>query len=534
MTLELHNTLGGRREAFRPLTAGEAAFYSCGPTVYDFAHIGNFRAFLVADTLTRWLESPLCERVNPDGSPDGTGGRGGYRVTQVMNITDVGHMTDDSAADGAGMDKMEAAAARLREAKKAGKLPPGVDIDPGDPRAIAGFYAAAFVEDARTLGLRVVEESGRDATLLPRASEHVKGMLEIVGALLAKGCAYEAGDAVYFDTQRFPEYGALSGNTPERLRAGAGGRVAEADQARKKHPADFMLWKHDPKHLLRWDPSKVLGRRVALREGYPGWHVECSAMALERLAPAGSAHAGVIDLHSGGEDNIFPHHECEIAQSRCYTGKPAFARYWVHTRHLMVEGAKMSKSAGNFFTVRQVLAKGFEPGALRLELIKTHYRQNANFTEQGLKDAGRMAMRWRKFVEAGGASGERGARNEGAAAAFAAAMNDDLNTAGAIGAVNAWINAAAAPTRADAALLREMDHALGVLGLGAPRAGAGVAGGGDDGLAARVDALLERRRAARAAKDWKAADAVREELGALGVEIKDGPTGTTWTRRASL
>ncbi|MCB9838554.1 MAG: cysteine--tRNA ligase [Phycisphaeraceae bacterium] len=527
MTLSLHNTLSGKQEVFRPLEAGSVSFYSCGPTVYDYAHIGNFRSFLLGDTLRRWLESPLCAAVDPLGKA--TGGFG-YAVTHVMNITDVGHMTDDAVADGGGEDKMEAAAARLKAAKKAGKLPEGVDdIDPGDPYAIAAFYAGAFIEDAKALGMRVAFDADADPTLLPRASEHVKGMLEIVIGLLEKGCAYRKGDAVYFDTQAFPEYGALSGNTLDKIREGAGGRVSEAEQSQKKHPADFLLWKADSRHLMRWDPSALLGREVDLGEGYPGWHIECSAMALERLAPMGSAHAGMIDLHSGGEDNIFPHHECEIAQSRCYTGKESFARYWVHGRHLMVEGAKMSKSAGNFYTLRDLLGRGFDPAAIRLELIKTHYRKNANFTEQGLRDSTRMIERWRRFVESGESSGAEGERNAGVIAAFSEAMNDDLNTAGAIGAVNAWVGDTASPTRADAALLREFDGVFGTLGLSASEAG-----GGDDELAGKVEALIERRTAARAAKDWGAADAVRDELAALGVEIKDGPEGTTWARKASL
>ena len=538
MTLSLHNTLTGKQEVFRPLEPGIVSFYSCGPTVYDYAHIGNFRSFLLGDTLRRWLESPLCTVVSPDGSETG---ETGYSVTHVMNITDVGHMTDDAVADGGGEDKMEAAAQRLTEAKKSGKLPEGVDhIDPGDPYAIAAFYAAAFIEDAKTLGMKVAFESDTDPSLLPRASDHVKGMLEIVVGLLEKGCAYQIGEAVYFDTQAFPEYGQLSGNTLDKIREGAGGRVSATQQSEKKHPADFLLWKADSSHLMKWDPSTLLGREVELGEGYPGWHIECSAMAQERLAPIGSAHAGVIDIHSGGEDNIFPHHECEIAQSRCFTGEDHFARYWVHGRHLMVEGAKMSKSAGNFYTLRDLLGKGFDAGAIRLELIKTHYRKNANFTEQGLRDSTRMIERWRRFVEKGEEKREGGENTggtpvplglEGVAEAFALAMDDDLNVAGAIGIVNSWIGEVGEPTCADAALLREFDGVFGTIDLGDASADDD---GSDEGLAGRVESLIERRAAARAAKDWSEADLVRDELAALGVEIKDGPEGTTWARKASL
>ena len=526
MPLEFHNTLTGRRQRFVPLRPGAVSFYTCGPTVYDYAHIGNFRSFLAADVLRRWLESPLCARVDPTtGEPDGATG---YRVTHVMNLTDVGHMTDDDQADGAGEDKMQAAQQRLLEAKKAGALPAGVDIDPRDPRAIAGYYADAFIADARLMGLKVIEDADRDPTLLPRPTGAIREMLEMLLVLIEKGHAYLAEDgAVYYDVQSFPDYGALSGNTLDRLRAGAGGRIDDAHQSMKKHPADFMLWKPDPAHLMRWDPSAVLGRPVPIREGYPGWHIECSVMARRRLGD-------IIDIHSGGEDNIFPHHECEIAQSRGATGAEFFARYWLHPRHLFVEGAKMSKSAGNFFTIRDLIAKGFEPAAIRLELIKTHYRSNANFTEQGLRDSARMVQRWRRFAEtAGGASGGRASRpswlDYEVARDVAAAMDDDLNIAGALGAINRWIGSTDTPTSDDADLLRVFDQTLGVL-----EREPGGASPAPDAEAGAIEALLARRAEARQNKDFARSDAIRDELAAMGIEIKDGPEGTTWTRRASL
>lgn len=508
MSLRLHNTLTRTVEDFHPAHPPRVTFYSCGPTVYDYAHIGNFRSFLAADLLRRYLEFS------------------GYRVRQVMNMTDVGHMVDDEAADGSGPDKLEVARQRLLESKKAGKLPPGVSLDPDDPHAIGSYYAEAFLADARVLGLKVASEMLDDPTLMPRPTQYVPQMIALTQKLIETGHAYVARDGVvYFDVQSFPEYGQLSGNTLDQLRSGAGGRIDEVNQASKKHPADFMLWKPDPMHLMRW-PSPW-------GEGYPGWHLECSAMALELLA---SNAEPTIDLHSGGEDNIFPHHECEIAQSRGATGAAHFAVHWFHPRHLFVEGRKMSKSKGTFLTVRDLLARGYGPAAIRLELIKTHYRSNANFTFQGLKDTERMTSRWRSFVERGEASGSDRPADENVVREFTEAMDNDLNIAGAMGAVNKWIGQTTEPSRTDAALMRRLDTVLGVLELpeqadqalldrlGVTRAGEGVD-------AARVEQLIAEREAARAGRDFQRADAIRDELAAMGVEIKDGPQGASWTRR---
>ena len=463
-----------------------------------------------------------------------------------MNLTDVGHMTEDAGSDGGGEDKMAAARDRLLESKKAGVLPEGApaDFDPSSPWDIARFYAGAFSRDARMLGLRVAEEAEVDASLMPRATDRMGAMLRLIVELIEKGHAYVSGEAVYFDVGSFGAYGRLSGNTPEMIRAGAGGRVSESSVASKRHPADFLLWKHDPRHVMRWDPREVLGdddgwgERAAaagLREGYPGWHAECSAMARERLGD-------VIDIHSGGEDLIFPHHECEIAQSRCVTGREVFSRYWVHTRFLKVEGEKMSKSAGNFFTARQVMERGFGASALRLALIGSHYRQNANFTERGLKDAAGVVARWRRFLSAAEGRGEDGPGEGGlgeggveAARSFARSMNDDVNVAGAVAAVNRWVKEEGEPGAAEAALMRVFDGVLGVLELSDEGVGGGDGGGGGVGEEdARIDALVEARRAARAARDFGEADRIRDELDALGVEVTDTADGPVWTRRAAL
>ena len=502
MPLRLYNTLTHRLDEFTPLVPGKVTFYSCGPTVYDFAHIGNFRSFLFADVLRRTLEYA------------------GLSVRHVMNITDVGHMSDDDNPDGSGDDKMEVARKRLLEQKKAGKLPPGVSLDPDSPNAIADYYAAAFIHDARSLGIKVVLDAEKSPELLPRPTRYVPQMIAFVEKLIARGCAYVASDGVvYFDVRAFPAYGQLSGNTLDQIRSGAGGRVDESTQALKRHPADFMLWKPDPKHLMRW--------KSPWGEGYPGWHLECSVMAGSLLTS--DRPDGQIDLHSGGEDNIFPHHECEIAQSCCASGSSHFARYWVHARHLFVEGEKMSKSKGNFFTLRDLLAKGFGLDAIRLELIKTHYRTNANFTLQGLRDSAKMIDRWRAFVAAGkAASGSSGSSDGRAAveAEFRAALENDLNVAGALGSINKWMSETQAPAPADAALMRRFDSVLGVLNLASAPVDTGA------GLdVARIDSLINERLAAKRTKDFARADAIRKELLDLGVEIKDGPTGTTWTRK---
>ncbi len=505
-TLVLHNTLARTTVPFVPIDAasGNILFYSCGPTVYDDAHVGNFRSFLNADILRRTLELL------------------GYKVRHVMNITDVGHMTDDEDADGGGEDKMAVAGRRIAEAKKSGALPAGVSIDPRDPLAIADFYATRFLEDSRTLGLKVASDVENDPTCMPRPTRCIPQMIDLVKRLIDRGHAYVAMDGVvYFDVRSFPEYGRLSGNSLDALREGAGERIQAEHQSNKRNPADFMLWKPDPAHLMKWDSP--------WGAGYPGWHLECSAMAAAYLAEE-------IDIHSGGEDNIFPHHECEIAQSCCGYGHTSFARTWFHTRHLIVEGQKMSKSKGNFFTVRDVLARGISPAALRLELVRMHYRTNANFTWQGLKDCQRQIDRWAR-ARAGLAATASGECNKHAApgpfevalCAFTLALCEDLNVAKAIAALNTAVAEAPDGTSPSSCPVRELeaiDRMNSVLGVFERNQSAQA----DDDLAARVHALIAERAAARAAKDWARSDKVRDELAAIGVQIKDGPQGTTWTR----
>lgn len=540
MPLRLFNTISRSIESFSALDPANVTFYTCGPTVYDDAHIGNFRSFLAADVLRRFVESPLCEIASAGGFH-----RGPRRVTHVMNITDVGHMTDDAEGGEQGEDRMAVAGRRIAEAKKSGKLPAETNINPGDPYQIARFYEQRFREDARKLGLKLAIDADNDATLMPRATENVAGMIAIVQRLISKGHAYVVGAAgsrvVYFRVTSFPGYGALSGNTLDALRAGEGGRVSEANQAQKEHPADFLLWKEDASHIMKWDSP--------WGSGYPGWHIECTVMAVGRLAtrngqspisPIGLTEftpgGAIIDLHSGGEDNIFPHHECEIAQSCCaFSGaKGSFARFWFHPRFLLVEGTKMSKSKGNFFTARDLFARGVEPAALRLELVRTHYRSNANFTMQGLTDCARMVDRWRRVAEGAGPDTPTAKQaRDTMLAEFAAAMHEDLNVAQAIAAINTWVSSCSTPSTQDAAAFKLVDGVLGVLEL-VPKAVTSEIAAYAPGVMPdpKVEALLVARKEARAKKDFAASDRIRDELAGMGYAIKDMPQGRVEVRRA--
>jgi cysteinyl-tRNA synthetase len=473
--VRLHNSLSGRVEEFAPLHPGEVRMYNCGPTVYKRQHIGNMRAFALADLLRRSFEYL------------------GYRVTQIMNITDVGHLTEDDAADAAGEDKLE------REARRRAL----------DPWQIAREEEAHFHADLAALGML-------PAHAYPRATDHVPQMIEMIQALLEKGHAYRAGGSVYFDVRSFPRYGALSGNTLAALEAGASGRVEERSE--KRSPHDFALWKSDPKHLQQWDSP--FGR------GFPGWHIECSAMARRYLGDT-------LDVHTGGPDNKFPHHECEIAQSECVTGHP-LARFWIHCGRLELGGRKMSKREGALFTVPDLLARGYSGRDLRLFLIKHHYRAPLPFELELLDEAARTRERLENF-----ASFEMVRRPEGPASPeiaalalrterdFRAALEDDLNTSAALAALHEFVTAVnrIGASRQDAAralaVLRDADRVLGILD-GAPARGA------DD---AEIDRLVAERDAARKARDFARADALRAELSARGIELLDAPDGTHWRRK---
>ena len=504
LKLKMHNTLSGKIEEITPMNCSNPEFsiYSCGPTVYDFAHIGNFRTFLTSDLLRRTLEAT------------------GAKVNHMMNITDVGHMTEDQNADGAGVDKMIAASKRLLESKKSATLPLDVNINPKDPFAIADYYAERFVADAKSLGLKIALELKEKPWTMPRATQMISEIIISIEKLIQKGQAYKASDnSIYFSVTSFEHYGKLSGNSLSQLQSGKGGRVDETTQLTKKHPGDFLLWKPDTSHLMKWDSP--------WGEGYPGWHIECSVMALEKLANAN----GLIDIHTGGEDLIFPHHECEIAQACGLTGNNSFARYWCHTRHLFVNGEKMSKSKGNFYTLQDLMREGASPSAIRLALLQTHYRSNGNFTWQGLKDSSRQIHKLKTHQKnlSKISFQEKKVVNEGPLAKawpeFISCLLDDLNISGGLGVLN---KALKKPIPTDSALalgdlkaLSLFDSILGVLNLNEKNINQTL-------NKKEIDSLIKKRACARAKKNYHEADEVRKTLESMGVEIEDGPNGTSW------
>jgi cysteinyl-tRNA synthetase len=493
MDIRFYNTLTHGIEPFTPIDAPNVYMYNCGPTVYDYTHIGNFRAFIFADVLRRSLELF------------------GYKVHQVMNITDVGHMTDDQLADGGGEDKMAAAATRLKESKKQGVA---LIDNPDDPYAVAEFFTQAFIGDAQLLGLKIADEYPGQ---MPRATDHVEpSMIPMIRELIDKDHAYVAEDgAVYFSVQSFPEYGKLSGNSLDQLRGGAGGRVQDSHQTHKRHAADFLLWKPDATHLMKWDSP--------WGAGYPGWHIECSAMAKALLGK------DTIDIHTGGEDNIFPHHECEIAQSCGATGNDRFAHFWLHARFLLVEGEKMSKSKGNFHTVRDVLegkvtGRPVDPAVLRFELLKGHYRSNINFTAKGLADSASAVRRLRQTAgalasECDGA--EQVDQSHPAVTRFKEALADDLNVAGALATVFEFIHEKHGHPAESLGVLRMFDGVLGVLPTGTNESEVQ-----DDSAD-----LCRQLDEARTNKDYAAADTIRQQLIEAGYDVKTTKDGTVASKR---
>ncbi len=461
MSLRLFDTLSGTLRGFEPLRPGEVRMYTCGPTVHDYQHIGNYRTFLFEDLLRRHLRSK------------------GYRVVQVMNLTDV----DDKII-------RKAAAQQLQISK------------------YTAVYTEAFFQDLRTLNIEPAE-------FYPRATDHVDDMVTLIERLMEKGHAYELDGSVYFRIASFPSYGRLAKLDPKGLKAGA--RV-DADEYDKEDVRDFVLWKAPREGDPVWDTR--IGR------GRPGWSIECSAMSMKYLGES-------FDIHTGGVDNIFPHHENEIAQSEAATGKP-FVRYWLHAEHLQMTGEKMAKSLGNFHTVRDARAEGYHPRAIRYALLTgAQYRRKLNFSLEMFAAAEAAVKRLDDFVarvravpdSRPGAPLDLVLRTR---ADWEAALDDDLNLPVALShlfdlirEVNRLIEAGSLGTQAKRQVLEwlgEVDRILGVLRLE------------EQAVDAEVERLIAAREAARAAGDFGQADAIRADLARRGILLEDTKQGVRWKR----
>jgi cysteinyl-tRNA synthetase len=461
--IRLSDTLSGEVRPLEPLEPGHVRIYSCGPTVYGPAHVGNFRSFLFADLLVRYLRYR------------------GLRVTWVMNITDI----DDKIIKGAAANDEGIA-------------------------ALADRWLARFREDAAALSMTPPD-------VLPRATEHIPQIVELVSTLLEKGHAYRTDDgSIFFRIASWPAYGRLARLDPEQLRVGE--RV-EADEYAKDDVRDFAVWKGAKPGEPTWE--------TAIGDGRPGWHIECSAMSMAHLGPS-------FDIHTGGIDLIFPHHEDELAQSEAATGEP-FVRTWLHCAHLQMGGAKMAKSAGNIARVADLLEAGVSARALRYALISVHYRQALSYSDESLAAAAAALDRLDALVAALGAYDEASPDDpevanvlQEARAAFEAALDDDLNISAALGALfdlvrdlNRRIDARRLSTddaRRALGLLRDLDRVLAVLPAE------------ESELEPDIAALLEERIAARAARDWAASDRLRDELAARGIAVEDTRDGQRWRR----
>ena len=470
--LSLYNTLTKSKNEFASLNPGKVGMYSCGPTVYGFVHIGNIRAYLLSDTVRRYLEYI------------------GYEVRQIKNITDVGHLTDDDINQGdSGEDKIEKAAAREKKT----------------PAAIARFYEESFKQVEKELNIL-------PAHFFPRATAHVPQMIKIIEVLIEKGFAYEKNGNVFFDVTKFADYGKLSGNTLENLKVGA--RLE--DHPDKKNPWDFALWLKAPAgHLMKWDsPWSV---------GYPGWHIECSAMSTEYLG-------NTIDIHTGGEDNIFPHHEAEIAQTQCFTGKQ-FVRFWLHNRHLLVEGKKMSKSKGNLYTLDDIKENGFSAMDLRLLFLSSHHRSQMEFSWQALEQAHKNIQKINDFIlnlEAISTNNLAFSNTFDTYAyreKFQAAMDDDLNTPLALSNLYELISQVNSEMAAEQlssesakkilSLWKKMNSVFGFILQGQAE------------VPEEIKQLIRERQQAREGKDFQKSDDLRNIIEKKGYTVEDTRDGMT-------
>jgi len=458
--LRIFNTLTGRVEEFKPLREGIVHMYTCGPTVYDYAHIGNFRTYVFIDLLKRYLKFL------------------GYKVVHVMNITDV----DDKTIKGANQK--------------------GISL-----REYTDFYLEKFMEDIETLRIE-------KADYFPRATEHIDEMVKIIKVLLEKGYAYRKGDSIYFRISSFPDYGKLSKTKihPEKSYS----RI-DSDEYEKEYMSDFALWKGKKEGEPFW--------KTEIGDGRPGWHIECSAMSMKYLGET-------FDIHVGGIDLVFPHHENEIAQSESFSGKK-FVNYWIHCNHLIVEGEKMSKSKGNFYTLRDLISKGWRPMAIRYLLLSTHYRNLLNFTFNGLSQAEQTLQRIENFlvdlesVRGGNVSNPKIKELIGEAErSFREGMDDDLNISIALSAIFELIKELNKITKEETIsegdkeqimnFFKKIDSVLAILPQRKKE------------LPEEIMKMIEEREEARRKRNFEKADRIREELRKMGIILEDTKEGVRW------
>lgn len=477
MTLKIYNVLTRKKEVFVPVQEGRVNMYVCGPTVYDYSHIGHAKTYVGFDVVVRYLRYS------------------GYDVLYVQNITDVGHLLDS------GEDRI------LRKARQASST----------PAQIVERYTKIYFDNMDALGVTRPDIS-------PRASGHIPEQIEMVQTLIEKGHAYEANGSVYFDVSSFPEYGKLSGRRVEELEGGA--RIGVLDE--KRHPSDFALWKKaEPEHIMRWNSP--------WGEGFPGWHVECSAMAGKYLGQT-------FDIHGGGIDNIFPHNECEIAQSEATHGA-TFSNYWMLTGSLTLDGVKMSKSLGNTLTIGDALER-WRPEALRTFILSSHYSNPIDFSDEAIEaarkgweriwGAARLTREQLRSARPGEISDEVSVLVDTTKTAFIEKMNDDFNAPAAVAVmqdltrqVNTLLNESGEQTVGSLEAIDSLFCELGgdVLGIIPDQADAGANAEREDGL---IRLLIELRKSARTNRDWATADKIRDQLAELGVTLEDRPDSTIW------
>jgi cysteinyl-tRNA synthetase len=492
MPLTLYNTLTRKKEEFKPLREGQVGMYVCGPTVYGHSHIGHAKSYVSFDVILRYLRYL------------------GYKVNYIQNITDVGHLTDDADE---GEDKIQ---------KKS-------TADKVHPMKIVEDYMRSYFEDMDALGIVRPDIS-------PRATGHIIEQIEMVKVLLSKGIAYEVNGSVYFDVSKDPQYGKLSGRNQEEAESGTRVNV----KSEKRHPNDFALWKRaEAGHIMQWQSPWGMG--------FPGWHIECSAMSMKYLGET-------FDIHGGGMENQFPHHECEIAQSECSTGKP-FVRYWLHNNLVTVGGQKMGKSLGNVVLLKDAFKK-YPPVVVRFFILQSHYRSTLDFTEEALEGAAKglekLLNTLRNIIAKSAPADAKAAKQVGAIPRltggqdelleqfrkdFLASMDDDFNTPQAIAVLfdlSREVNSRIASGRAEQAYLQRSVQLLNELGgtvLGIIPENGAMGSAGDGALENElVQLIIGLRAEARAQKLWGISDKIRDGLAKAGIVLEDSKDGTTWRR----